>query len=399
MNIYNGKCGEIMKNLQYLMLYLVGINNKTIIQIMNNVCDKDLKLLLSREYMSIQYKYNIDLSKYGNILSSNERINEIKKEANKIINKNKELGIKMVTIRNKYYPKLLSKIGNPPAIVYIKGANINKSNAKSIACVGTRTPSEFGIRATNSIVSSLAKEEFTIVSGLANGIDACAHRACLDNNGKTIAVLAHGLDIIYPKENISLSEEIISKGGTLISEYPVGTKPDKFRFVSRNRIVSGLSEGLLVIESKEKSGTMHTVNYALSEKKKVFCPIPIRKEIQNMGILMLLESGKAIGIKNRDSYDVIVHGLGYKIKKDSKKISELKSSKIKYIHEKCNMGENIYDFIKDIEFDSKSGVSVNKIIYTKFKEILHENNITVKEFFNAVISNTVEEYYKGDKNE
>ncbi len=388
-----------MKNLQYLMLYLIGLSNNIILEIMNNVYEKDLNLLLSKDYISIQYKYNIDLTKYGHILSNVEQINKIKKEANEIIDKNRQLGIKMIIFKSKYYPKLLTQIDDPPAIIYIKGANINKDDMKSIACVGTRTPSEFGIRATNSIVASLTKEEFTIVSGLAIGIDMYAHKACIENNGRTIAVLAHGLDTIYPKENTILAEEIISKGGTLLSEYPVGTKPDKFRFVARNRIVSGLAEGLLVIESKEKSGTMHTVNYAINQKKKIFSPIPIKKDFQNMGILKLLETNKAIGIKNKENYDVVVHKLGYKIKNDSKKISEIKSNKIKYVHEKCNMNESIYDFIKDIEYDAKSGISVNKEMYIKFKDILYENNITVKDFFNAVIVNTVDNYCGGDTDE
>lgn len=107
----------------------------------------------------------------------------------------------------------------------------------------------------------MAKENFSIISGLALGIDAESHKACLNVGGRTIAILAHGLDMIYPRENIELSKSILNNGGTLISEYPVGTKPDKFRFVDRNRIVSGLSKGTIVFETKEKSGTMHTVDY------------------------------------------------------------------------------------------------------------------------------------------
>ena len=141
---------------------------------------------------------------------------------------------------------------------------------RRIAIIGSRSNSEYGEKAATEICKDLVKEDFIIVSGLAKGIDSIAHKSCLNNGGKTIAVLGNGLNVIYPKENNDLYKEISEKG-IIISEYPPNTPPDKENFPNRNRIISALSEGVVVIESKEKSGTMNTVSHALENGKQVFC--------------------------------------------------------------------------------------------------------------------------------
>lgn len=386
-----------MEKIIYITLSLLGINNEILINIIKSVPKNELKHLLSEKYLDIQFKYNINLSKYHDLLSDKNIIKEKLANAKDILEKNKQLGIKTILINSILYPYNLKNMDNPPAILYLRGKNITREDIKSVACVGTRNPTEFGIRACESIVGSLTRENFTIISGLAYGIDKLSHQSCLKNNGRTIAVLAHGLDIIYPKENEALSEEILKNNGTLVSEYPVGTRADKFRFVARNRIVSGLSKGVIVFETKIKSGTMHTVEYALKQKKKIFCPIPIREKEQTLGLIKLLEEKKAIGIKTKDNYDIVVKALDYKIKNDKNKIIQNKNESIKEIYNLSdNLSLNSIQQILEMNYNGRSGVSINKEIYTEFKKILTDNDISLKEFFNAVILNVVKKYKGGE---
>jgi DNA processing protein len=178
--------------------------------------------------------------------------------------------IKEITIKDKEYPQSLRNIPEPPKVLYFRGnLSLEKNN---LAVVGTRKFSPYGKQATLDIVGQLSEAGLTIISGFAPGIDTFAHQRTLECNGKTIAVLGTGLDekSIYPKENLKLAREIIRKGGCLISEYPPGTHGSKITFPKRNRIIAGLSLGVLVIEAKERSGALITANYAFSLKKKVF---------------------------------------------------------------------------------------------------------------------------------
>ncbi len=177
--------------------------------------------------------------------------------------------MRKITIGSPSYPKLLAAIPEAPKILYVIG---RLPEEKYLAVVGTRNCSNYGKEATLKIAGDLAEAGLIIVSGLAPGIDTFAHRAALERGGKTIAVLGTGLDekSIYPSENVDLSRKIVAAGGALVSEYPPGTKGSKFTFPRRNRIVSGLSLGILVIEAKEKSGSLITANYAKKHKRKLF---------------------------------------------------------------------------------------------------------------------------------
>ncbi|AWZ48398.1 DNA-protecting protein DprA [Clostridiaceae bacterium 14S0207] len=385
-----------MDKVVYIALQLLGIKNNTLIDIINLIPNKEVKKFFEKDLMEIQYKYNIDISSYMMLFKDSQIIKKNMKKAEHILEINKKLKIKTILINSKFYPTNLKKINNPPAILYIKGGNIKKQDEKSIACVGTRNPTIFGKKAVNSIVSSLAKESFTIISGLAYGIDAEAHKTCLTAKGRTIAVLAHGLDMIYPKENMKLAEEILNSGGILVSEYPVETKPEKFRFVDRNKIISGLSKGTIVFETKEKSGTMHTVNYTLKQDKKVFCPIPLRYELETAGLIKLLKENKAIGIRTKDNYDLVVKELGYKIVNDKNKISQIKSESIDNIINNFDIRLEHLNNLKNKEFDGRGSFGINKNVYSTFKDILKENNLTVKEFFNGIIFSIVDNYKKGE---
>lgn len=174
-----------------------------------------------------------------------------------------------IDMKSKWYPDKLKNISGPPKVLFCLG-NLELLNAKSIAIIGSRDYSAYGERATKEFSYNLAKNDICIVSGLAKGIDAFAHKGCLSAGGKTIAVLGNGLDIIYPKENEKLFYRIIENDGLVISEYPLGTKPKKQHFPARNRIISGLSDGVLVIEARKNSGTNITVDFALEQGKDVF---------------------------------------------------------------------------------------------------------------------------------
>jgi len=195
-------------------------------------------------------------------------------EARNKINPNEEwkklekLNIKVITIEEKEYPRLLKEIYSPPALLYIQG-NLPKNLDFTLAVVGTRKITTYGQQITPEIVKDLASAGLVIVSGLALGVDALSHQSCLEAGGKTIAVLGSGLDLIYPVSNRQLAEKIM-ENGALVSEYPLGTQPLKQHFPARNRIISGLSLGALVIEGDKDSGSLITSRFALEQNREVF---------------------------------------------------------------------------------------------------------------------------------
>ncbi len=178
--------------------------------------------------------------------------------------------IKKVTINDGGYPKILKKISDPPKVLYFRGKLI--PDELCFAIVGTRRYSSYGKQVALEIARSLSDAGLTIVSGLAPGIDTFSHQACVESENRTIAVLGTGIDreSIYPKSNLKLAQKILETGGCLISELPPGTRGSKFSFPKRNRIISGLSLGTLVVEAKEKSGSLITGNFAFLQKRKVF---------------------------------------------------------------------------------------------------------------------------------
>ena len=177
--------------------------------------------------------------------------------------------IKIITILDKDYPEKLKNIYDSPKILFVKG-NEKILNDFSLAIIGCRQNSEYGKIMAKKIAKDLANKDIVTISGLARGIDSISQKETVLNKGKTIAVLGNGLDTIYPPENFYLAEEIIKNGGAILSEYIIGTKPLKLNFPRRNRIISGMSDGVIVIEAKEKSGTMITVDFALEQGKQVF---------------------------------------------------------------------------------------------------------------------------------
>lgn len=208
--------------------------------------------------------------------------------------------VEILTLDNQLYPGLLREIFAPPPVLYAKGC-LNCFDAPTVAVVGTRKPSSYGYQATSYMVSELIRNRITIVSGLALGIDTCAHQKCVDNDSPTIAVLGCGIDRIYPATNKALAETIVEKGA-ILSEFPLGTAPESFNFPRRNRIISGMSSGTLVVEAGRKSGALITADYANQQGRDVYAiPGSIFSE-RSAGTNALIKSG---AIPVRSAQDII----------------------------------------------------------------------------------------------
>ncbi len=177
--------------------------------------------------------------------------------------------VKKVSINHPDYPDKLRSIPSPPKVLYVLGDTAKLATTKVVSVVGSRAVTPYGRQVTYQLSHDLAQRGIAIVSGLALGIDALAHQTCLDAGGYTVAVLPCGLDNISPRSNRPLAIKILQQGGALVSEYPEGTQAFKPNFVARNRIVSGLSDALLITEASERSGSLHTANFALEQGRSV----------------------------------------------------------------------------------------------------------------------------------
>ena len=180
-----------------------------------------------------------------------------------------QLDVDVVTRLSADYPPRLSAIYDPPAVLYKRG-EADLAAERMFSIVGSRRASRDGQRAAREFAESLAVQDVTVVSGLAHGIDTCAHEGALKGRGPTIAVLGCGVDVVYPPENDRLMAEIIDRGGAVISEYPPGTQPLRSHFPARNRIIAGLSRGTLLVEGAQGSGAMITIDFANEQGRDVF---------------------------------------------------------------------------------------------------------------------------------
>ena len=203
--------------------------------------------------------------------------------------------IRFIIVEDKDYPLNLKNIKFPPPLLYIKGQFLQQDN-KSLAVVGTRKITSYGREITEKLTRGLAVAGFTIVSGLARGVDSVAHRTALENYGRTIAVLGSGLDKIYPPENLVLAEKIVNlKRGVIVSQLPLGMDPLKGNFPSRNRIISGLSLGVLVTEGASHSGAKITSQYAFKQSRYVFAaPGPITSPMSEAPADLIKNGAKLI---------------------------------------------------------------------------------------------------------
>lgn len=201
----------------------------------------------------------------------------------------KNYDINVITVKSDMYPKNLKNIYDPPPILYLRG-KIGTGDENSIAIVGSRRATPYGLKVTEHLAKELAALGVTIISGMARGIDSCAHKGAIAGAGRTIAVLGCGVDIVYPRENVQLMNNIISQGA-VISEYPPGAEPQKLNFPARNRIISGLAKGVIVVEAGEKSGTLITVDFALEQGREVFVVPGNINSSESQGTNRLIKEG------------------------------------------------------------------------------------------------------------
>lgn len=214
--------------------------------------------------------------------------------------------IEKIKIESNKYPQKLKEIYDPPATIYTLGNN-RILNEIGIAIVGARKATSYGKDVSLKIAKELSQKGINIISGLAIGIDTFAHLGSIQAHsfGKTIAVLGSGIDKIYPKENIELARKIIKSGGCIISEYPIGTEAQKKNFPQRNRIISGLSNGILVVEASQKSGALITAEFGLEQGKEVFAiPGDINKQ-QSEGCNVLIKDGAKIVLSVKEILEEI----------------------------------------------------------------------------------------------
>jgi DNA processing protein len=184
------------------------------------------------------------------------------------IRRARDTGIKILPFTDPDYPARLRTIADPPPLLYVKG-EILPADERAVAIVGSRSASEYGLKVARSISRGLVSLGFTVVSGMARGIDGTAHQTALDGGGRTIAVLGCGVDRVYPSEHQALYQRV-SRQGAVISEFSLGTRPVAFNFPARNRLISGLSLGVVVVEATEKSGSLITAALALEQNREVF---------------------------------------------------------------------------------------------------------------------------------
>lgn len=210
---------------------------------------------------------------------------------------------KIISQLDPQYPQILRHIPKPPTFLYVKG-NLSP-HLRAVACVGTRWPTKWGQVVTKRITKKLVEEGYTIVSGLAVGVDAIAHKTTLANRGRTIAVLPCGLDSIYPIRHMALAAQIVREGGALVSEQPFGASIHPHHFIKRNRLQSGLSLATTIIQGTKKSGTMHTAQFCKKQKRLLSVAEPQGKyaqEKESQGNFDLLEDPATFALKSAHDY-------------------------------------------------------------------------------------------------
>ena len=214
-----------------------------------------------------------DARKTGLILPvfSLRQVEDAWRTSTQIIERSEELGIRIVSPSSVHWPRLLSALADPPLLLHVLGNSDCLCGDAMCALVGTLTPSELGRQSAADVGGRLARAGVAVVSGLALGCDTEGHQGCLDAGGKTVAVLAHGLDFIYPPQNNALAQRILDAGGALVSEYPVGVIPARWRFIERDRIQAGLSHGVILVESDLSDGSMHAVRHCLAMGRPLAC--------------------------------------------------------------------------------------------------------------------------------
>jgi DNA processing protein len=209
----------------------------------------------------------------------------------------KKCGVRLIRIFDPSYPKDLREIHDPPPLLYVKGNDI-PINQAIVAVIGSRNPSHYGLKVTEEICRGLAKRNVVVASGMAKGIDSAAHWGCLRGKGFTVAVLGSGIDVVYPESNSTLYGHITRKG-SVVTEFPLGAPPEAKNFPIRNRVISGLSKGVVVVEASRRSGSLITATLALEQGREVFAVPGSVESFKSMGTHFLIKQGARL-VENAD---------------------------------------------------------------------------------------------------
>jgi DNA processing protein len=253
------------------------------------------------------------------------------------LKKTESVGARIVTFNDPEYPELLKEIHDPPMILYMKGARIPQ-NKIFVAIVGSRNATHYGLKAAEEFGQGIARRGLGVISGMALGIDAASHWGCISGKGFTLGVLGTGIDVIYPSQNSKLFDKIV-ENGTLITEFPMGTTPTPSNFPKRNRIISGLSRGVLVVEATKNSGSLITASMALEQGRDVFAVPGSIESFKSRGCHFLIKHGAMLAENADDIMETL--GMNYPgmVKHDTfikKELPEIKG-----------MEKMIYDIIGD----------------------------------------------------
>ena len=260
----------------------------------------DPRAVLEASAQSLTRVHGIDRTSAQAVVSTarSPAFSAHEREVTAQLSKLSKAGGRIVTFWDADYPENLKRIYDPPPYLWVLGA-FSPRDASGIAVVGTRTPTPYGIQVAERMSAGLASLGLPVISGLARGIDTAAHRAAVRVGGRTVAVIGSGIDVIYPPENRGLAQSILQEGA-VISEFEMGAKPDAANFPRRNRLVSGIALGVLVIETGPGGGAMITAHLALDQGREVFAiPSPVRQEVRS-GTNTLIREGKALLVESVD---------------------------------------------------------------------------------------------------
>lgn len=350
-----------MRNIREVLLFLniIRFSNKKALKLLEKGLLDNLINYKKDKFINFDFLTDKEQALIENKI---EKFN-IEEELNKL----HKFNIKYITIIDQNYPERLKNIFNPPSILYYKGKKFDIFT-NPLAIVGTRKVTNYGIWVLKKIISELNKYDIQIVSGMATGIDFHAHNESINNNIATIGVLASSLEYEYPKSNYHLYRKMENE--LLISEFPLNTPPLKLNFVLRNRIISGLSFGTLVIESAEKSGSLITANYAIEQGREVYTIPGNINQLYSKGCNALLKKGANLV----ESASDIIEELAF--------INEV--NKINIYVQKFNLGENE---IKILEILRENFLTVDEIAYETKIELKDLYAILTKlEFYDIIKS-------------
>jgi len=276
-----------------MLLHLPGVGRKTI-----------LRAIRENHSPSIQSAVDRLCQK-----ASNFDLQEATSHANRVVHRSAREKIHIISIFDDLFPTSLRAIDDPPLLLHVKGDLNALANPNAVAVIGTREPTAFGVESARRIASSFARARVTVVSGLALGCDTAAHAGCLSADGTTVAVMAHGLDKVYPAENKPLAAELLAKGGCLVSEYEIGQRAFRTSFVERDRIQSGLAKAVVVVETGVTGGSMHTVRFARAQHRIVAClrhPPAYADQEKTFGNKKLIEEGQALPLASSIDVDSLI---------------------------------------------------------------------------------------------